>query len=186
MNSNLWIGIIPVLVFVVLESFTNKKMALLSALALAVAELIFTIVVYKTIDEITILGFFLIGVAVFLSLKTENDIYFKLQPAILGWILALVFFFFYYVLNRFLLNEMFHKYMGDSFQNILEQTTDPEFLENYLKLLSKYMGWLFFIHGTLTGYAAFKLNKWWWFIIRVPGLYILMIVFSILAMRGVL
>ncbi len=184
MNSNLWIGILPVLVFVILESFTNKKAALISALILAVAELIFTISVYGTIDEITILGFVLVGLAVFLSLKTDNDIYFKLQPAILGWILCGIFFFFYFVLGRPLLSEMFHKYMGTSIQEMLGQNINQDFLDRYLKILSRDMGWLFLIHGSLTAFAALKMSKWWWFAIRVPGLYILLFIFSLIAMKN--
>lgn len=184
MNTNLLIGIIPVVAFIILESFTNKKAALISALILAVAELIFTVSVYGMIDEITILGFVLVGIAVFLSVKTDNDIYFKLQPAILGWILCGVFFFFYYVLDRPLLSEMFHKYNGESFQEMLGQTIDPKFIGLYMKILSRDLGWLFLLHGSLTAFAAFKLNKWWWFAIRVPGLYILMIVFCIIAMKN--
>ncbi|MCE9596454.1 MAG: septation protein IspZ [Spirochaetia bacterium] len=182
--STLWIGIVPVLVFVILESVSGKKTALISAIALAFLELVFSLVVYGAIDELTIIGFVLVGIAVAISLKTDNDLYFKLQPAALGLIFASVFLVFYFVLDKPLLIVMYDKYMKGALGPVLADDTKRIVFLRAMHTLSRDMGFWFLLHAALTAWAAMKLSKWWWFAIRVPGLYIIMLLACFIAIRG--
>lgn len=183
-SSTLWIGILPVLVFVILESASGKRTALISAIVLAFLELIFSLVVYGGIDELTIIGFVLVGIAVFLSLKTNNDLYFKLQPALLGLIFAIVFLVFYFILDKPLLVVMYDKYMKGAVGDILNNEMKRAVFLKAMQILSRDMGFWFLLHAGLTAWAAVKLSKWWWFAIRVPGLYLIMMLACFIAIRS--
>jgi len=183
-DSSFWIGILPIIVFVILESFTGKRAALVSAVIMAALELIFSLTVYGGIDELTILGFVLVGVAVFLSVKTDNDLFFKFQPVALGVILSLTFFVFYYILDRPLLTAMFDKYMAGSYAQI-SRGMPKEFFLRILTVLSRDLVFWFLLHAALIAWAALRLSKWWWFAIRVPGFYIILFVACLIAVREV-
>lgn len=183
-SSTIWIGILPVLVFVILESVSGKRVALISAIVLAFLELIFSLIVYGAIDELTIIGFVLVGIAVFLSLKTDNDLYFKLQPVVLGLIFAGIFLVFYFILDKPLLIFMYDKYMKGAVGNLLNDDAKRFVFLKAMHILSRDMGFWFILHAALTCWAALKLSKWWWFAIRVPGLYLIMILACIVAIRS--
>ena len=55
MNASvLLFGILPLLAFVIIDSFAGLKHGILAAVLFAIAEAIYTISVYGTVDEITI------------------------------------------------------------------------------------------------------------------------------------
>ncbi|MFP4522147.1 MAG: septation protein IspZ [Fibrobacterota bacterium] len=181
-SSLLWAGIIPVILFIVLDSIASRKAAVYSAVVFAVLETVFTFVKFGRPDEITLLSGILIIVLGYFTLKKEDNRYFLMQPVVLGVFTAAVFFFFYYVLDKPLLNYLFYKYD-------LEKIYGVAIPERPLEILSRDMGFWFLLHAGILYYAAVRLGKWWWAAIRVPGLYILLIVAlymeKILFMRGI-
>jgi len=184
--NTFFIGILPVIVFVVLDSVTTKKTAIISAVALAFAEFVFTIVKYHTIDELTVLSVLLAVVFGWLSIKKNNDLYFKLQPAILGVFFAGSFFFFYHVLNKPLFNYMIEKYMNNNIEPFLHNKIPKDYFMEMMRVMSRDLGWWVLAHALLTAYAAVKLSKWWWFVIRVPLFYVILVVAMLFEMRVVI
>jgi hypothetical protein len=170
-------GILPLLVFVILDSVTSKKTAILSAMLMAVAELVFTLVQYHTIDGLTVMaGVLAVGFG-FLSYKLKNDIYFKLQAAIVGAMLGLAMLFYYHALGQPLMNVAMNKYMGDKLYVLFEANGWPRpMLDELLRRISRDLGWWLLGHAGLTAYTALKCNKWLWFVVRVPLLYIMVFV----------
>ncbi|MFH0920310.1 MAG: septation protein IspZ [Fibrobacterota bacterium] len=169
-----WIGILPILLFVVLDSFTSKKTAILSATGMALAELVFTLVQYHTIDGLTVMaGVLAVGFGL-LSYKLKNDLYFKLQAAIVGAMMGLAMLFYYYVLNEPLMHVAAQKYMGDKFYLLLEAKgwTRP-LIDELLRRISRDFGWFLLAHAGVTAWTALRCNKWIWFTVRVPLLYAL-------------
>jgi intracellular septation protein len=184
--SLFWIGILPVVAFVILDSFTTKKNAIYSAIALAVAELLFTIIKFHTIDELTVFSVLLVIVFGGISIKKNNDLFFKLQPAFLGLFFALSFFFFYYVLDKPIFNFMMEKYFNNNVEMFLKGRIPREYFMRLLNVLSRDLGWWILGHAALTAYAAVKLSKWWWFFIRVPAFYIILIIAMMFEQRVVM
>lgn len=58
--SLFWIGILPVVAFVILDSVTTKKNAIYCAIAFAFAELAFTLIKFHRIDELTVFSLLLV------------------------------------------------------------------------------------------------------------------------------
>ena len=84
MNASLLLfGILPLIAFVIIDSFAGLTAGLIAGVAFAIAELIYTLVVYGTVDGLTIGSTVLILIFGFLSFKSKKDIYFKLQPVII-------------------------------------------------------------------------------------------------------
>ncbi|MBF0430271.1 MAG: hypothetical protein HQK83_03260 [Fibrobacteria bacterium] len=171
-NSMLWIGILPVIAFLILDSYTDKKKALLGAIVLGLGEFIFTLIQFGSIDYLTVLTLLLLLVFVGISLKTNNDFYFKIQSAVVNIILALILIVSQYLFGKFILLDGFIKYVGINFFAKYNPAITKEITIQLLEALNTQLPWWLFIHSALTIYAAAKWNKWLWAIIRIPGLYI--------------
>mgnify|MGYP005653480877 CR=1 FL=1 len=52
--SFLLLGILPLLIFVIIDAFSNIKAALISAIIIAIGEAILSIFIFKEIDSLTI------------------------------------------------------------------------------------------------------------------------------------
>jgi len=184
--NTFFIGILPVIVFVVLDSITTKKSAIISAVVLAFGEFLFTIIKYHTIDELTVLSVALVVVFGWLSIKKGNDIYFKIQPAILGLFFSASFFFFYYILDKPLFNFMVEKYLDNDIGKYIPANIPKEYFMEMMRIMSRDLGWWILFHALLTAYAAFRMSKWWWFFIRVPFFYILLFIGMLFEQRVVM
>jgi intracellular septation protein A len=174
--NTFFVGVLPILIFVILDSVTTKKAAILSAMLLALGELIFTLVKYHTIDELTVLSVVLVALFGGLSIKKNNDVYFKLQPAILGFFFAASFFFFYYFLDKPIFNFMIEKYFNNDVEPFLHNRVPKGYFLELMRVLSRDLGWWILAHALLTAYAAFRMSKWWWFAIRVPFFYVIIFI----------
>jgi intracellular septation protein A len=170
-------GILPLLVFVILDSFSSKKVAILSAMGMAVAELIFTLVQYHTIDGLTVLAGVLAVSFGYLSFRLQNDIYFKLQAAIVGAMMGLALIFYYYCLDQPLMNVAMSKYFGDKFYVLMAaKGWSKPWVDEFMRRISRDLGWWLLGHAGLTAYTALRCNKWIWFAVRVPLLYVMLFV----------
>lgn len=72
------------------------------------------------------------------------------------------------------MNYMFDKYFSDSVENLLNGKISLDRFHIIMKLVSRDFGWWFIGHSLITAFAAFRLSKWMWFFVRVPGFYLLM------------
>ncbi len=176
-SSFLYFGLLPALLFVLIDSFSSKKAAIIGATAMAVLELAFTLIMYGAIDFLSVMAVCFALFFGFLSFKLNNDIYFKLQTPILNTFFAAAFLFSYHILKRPLLTVMMEKYMPGFVAN-LEATRgiDTSLFMGMLNTLSRDMGIWLLLHSSLTAYAALKLSKWVWFLCRVPLFYVMLFI----------
>ena len=96
----------------------------------------------------------------------------KLQPVFLGLGFAIIAFWLQASGKPVLLLAL------DKYASLLPATMEnaianPSF-RDLLKQVSFYLGFGFLMHASLVGYAAFRMNNWWWLIIRGIGLYVMM------------
>ena len=72
-------GVLPILVFLIVDSFAGQKKALIGVLLMAMGEVLFSLIKFGTIDYLTWVTFAILGIFVGLSLWKKNDIYFKIS-----------------------------------------------------------------------------------------------------------
>jgi hypothetical protein len=169
MSVSLFVGIIPLLLFVILDSIANLKVALIGAVLMAIFELIFSFFYFGEMDSITILSFILVVVLAFFSYKKGNAIHFKMQPIILSFVFGVTFIVAYF-LNYPLFYIFSIKYQALLPEEFKVFLTYPLFVD-FLKLASLYMGYSFILHAIATWIAALKLSNWWWILMRGIGFY---------------
>ena len=179
-STTLLFGILPLLVFVIVDSFFDLKAALISAVVIALAEAILSFVLFGTLDIVTGFSVLLVLVMSFLSYQQKSDLAFKFQPVVLGVALggALVI---SYWIGKPLLYLMTTKYASHMPQEVQNQLTNP-LMKKFLIAGTQMCGLALLIHAGIVAYAAMKLSKWWWLVIRGIGFYVFVFGASFLTM----
>ena len=96
MNSyNLLLGIVPLVLFVILDTFLSVKKALIFAIFVALIEAIYTIYKFGELDLVTGFSFLLLVILGLTSFYKDDSIYFKFQPVLLSCFLSLYLLFTY-------------------------------------------------------------------------------------------
>ena len=177
--NTLLIGIIPLLLFAILDSYFNLKIALIATLIFTLIEIIYTIYAFGQLDSISLLSIILVLILVGLSYKKNNRIIFKLKPGILNASLGL-YMVVTYLFGKPLFIELIAKYpkLISQDQYLMFQTLKGQAL---LTTLSFNMGVALTIHGIIVGYSGLKHNNFWWAIINSIGLIIAIIIGSLSA-----
>lgn len=170
--TTLLFGVLPLIAFVIIDSFAGLKAGIISALLFAALELTYTLVMYKKVDEITLGSLALVLIFGYLSYRSGDSFYFKIQPVILGTLFALAFLVMQWM-GKPLLLVLVEKYQYIFPENMRLQMANPAYL-HFLAKASHVLGWGFLIHAGLVGYSALYLSNWWWLAMRGIGVYVMM------------
>ena len=167
-------GILPLIAFAIIDTFAGVRWAVVSAAALAILELSYTVIVLKTIDAITITTVVLVILFATITYRTKNPIFFKFQPVILGTVFGLI------LLGYQLFYEPLLLVLADKYQVLFPKEQQilfqrPE-LREILGRASHFVGWGFIVHAGIVAYTALHMSKWWWLITRGFGVYIMMFI----------
>ena len=169
-SLSILMGILPLLAFVIIDSFFGIRAGLISALVLAVAEACFSYIYFGELDSITLASLFLVFLMGVVALKKESKMVFLFQPVILsaglGFYLVISYLLGYPIILDFML-----KYKSFFPVNFQEQL-NYEFVQNVFRALTYTSGIGFLLHALLNAFAALKLNKWWWIGIKAIGPYV--------------
>ncbi len=169
MNSLvLLFGLLPALAFLVAALFFRQRTSLWIGAGCALAEMAYTVWVFRTLDALTFLSLLLVVALGAAAALRENERIFRLYPAAQSLLFALVFLFFYHALNSPLLSFAVGKYLGDQAQ-ALARVGPPGFFARYLELLSRDLGWWFLGHGLLALWTAVRGGRLTWTILAVFG-----------------
>ncbi len=167
----LFVGILPMIVFAVLESYLDAKKGVIGAIILAAISGVLTWVLMGEVDYEIFLVVGLMLVTGLISIKTNNSIYFKFQPVVNGVVYVLVFAWF-----QFFDVPIMAKYLPKMAEQFKE-SFPPQALEfllsdNGTALLSRIslfsMVWLG-IHAGLVGYCALRTSTKIWLVARTIG-----------------
>ncbi len=157
-------GIIPLFIYVIADEIWGTKIGLIVAVVVGLAEMIFYLVKDKKIDKFILFDTLLLIALGGISMLLDNDIFFKLKPALIGFIgvvlIGIMAFF-----KPQLIIPMMHRYMKD-FQAGEEQ----------LKLMQKQMKVIFYIftaYTLLVLYSALFMSKEAWAFISGGLFYII-------------
>lgn len=172
MSLNLILGILPLVAFVIIDSFLGLKAGLIAAAVLAVAEAIYSFYELGSLDWLSVGSLALVLLFGLLSFISNKAIYMKLQPVFLGLSFGLV------MLVLQIMNQPILLLVMDKYGSIIpaEVATNLQhpLARQMLARASLYLGIGFLLHAGLVAYAAYRMSNWWWLFIRGIGLYIMM------------
>ncbi len=158
-------GLIPLLVFIVADEIWGMKVGLVVAVSIGLVEMLITWIREKRIDNFVLLDMFLLFVLSSLSYLFENEIFFKVKPAMMDLVLVALL-----SLSLFSridpLGSMSQRYLKDV---KLEGIQKDLFRKNLFVML-----WITLIHTLMVLWAAFFMSKEVWAFVSSFMLFIMM------------
>jgi len=176
---NLAFGFLPLLAYIIADEIftahfgevTGTKYALIFAIGLGFFQAVFIYIREHRLDKMVILDTSLLLLLGAVSLFSGNDLFFKLKPAIVEGLLAVLLFIMAFFKPNLLI--LFVGHLGKEF----------EFTETNLQAMRKstrIMFVLIIIHTGLIVFSAFFMSKEAWGFISGPLLYILFGIYFVL------
>jgi len=157
-------GFLPLIVFIIVDSFLGTEMGILFAIGFGLIELLVIYLKEKRIDKFVIGDTLLLVALGGISILLENEIFFLLKPALIELIFcALIGVSVFSKQN--LVMKMSQRYMKGLEINDAAQ-------QNFTRSL-KAMFWMFLVHVVLIVYSAYFMSKEAWVFISGGLLYIL-------------
>jgi hypothetical protein len=183
MNTSVFLlGILPLLAFVIIDSFAGMKAALITAVVLALAEAGYSHFVLGQIDNVTIASFILVFLLAAQSWRSGSEKFFLFQPVILSGVLGTYLIVTYLMGSPLFLDFMmkyedfFASYMAGLHQDVTKEqaiaSLHTEKAQKLFSLMSLTSGISLYAHAAAVAFAALKLNKWWWIVIRIVAFYL--------------
>lgn len=161
-------GILPIILFTVIEEKYGVIPGLVAAMIFSVGELTYEKIRYHKISFLTWVGNGLILGMGLVSLLTADGIWFKLQPAILEFI------FFIFLLTSWVVKKPFLKVM------MLKQNPNlPDAVLVFTSGLTFRLSLFFLFHAVLATYAALHWSTESWAILKGVGLTVSMILYMV-------
>ncbi len=157
-------GLLPLIVFILVDEFYGTSAGLIVAVCFGIAQLIYSYLREKVFDKFTLYDTLLIVALGIVSYALDNDIFFKLKPALVGAILCVLL-----GISAFtkvnLLALMSKRY--------LEGVELKEEQEKQFKRSLRALFIIFSFHTLLVLYSAFFLSKEAWAFISTVLFYML-------------
>jgi isopentenyldiphosphate isomerase/intracellular septation protein A len=164
-------GFIPLLIFIIADEIWGTKIGLIVAVAVGIAEFVYTYWREKRLDSFILLDTVLLVGLGAVSLLLDNEIFFKLKPAVIQTIFCLILAISVFS-PRNLLLVMSKRYMkGAEINNEAEK----KFNQSLRALL-----FIFLFHTALVYYSAYFMSKEAWGFISGGLFYILFAVYFVI------
>jgi isopentenyldiphosphate isomerase/intracellular septation protein A len=163
-------GFIPLFIFIIADELWGTTVGLIVAIATGIIELIYYWIKDRKFDKFILFGTLLIVILGVVSIVLENDIFFKLKPALIGVLMCGILGVSVFTPSNILLN-MSKRYMkGIEFN-------DAQYLQ--MKRSMKGVFWLFTGYTLLVFYSAYFMSKEAWAFISGGLFYILFAVYFV-------
>lgn len=161
-------GLIPLIIFILADEIWGTKIGLYVALGFGVGEFLFYFIKDKFIDKFILLDTGLLLVMGAVSIALENDLFFKIKPALIeGILLSIIGFSLWGPKN--LIMVMSKRYMG-------EINFNPE-QEKLMRQNMLAMFWITSVHIILVIFSALYMSKEAWLFISGGLFYILFVAY---------
>jgi len=157
-------SLFPLIVFIVVDEFFGTQAGLLVAVSFGIAQLLFSFIKNKVFDKFTFFDTLLIVILGGVSYVLENEIFFKLKPALVGVILCVLL-----GVSAFSRLNVFAMMSKRYFDGI---TLNDEQVRQFTRSLKVLFG-IFLIHTGLVLYSAFYMSKEAWAFISTVLFYLL-------------
>ncbi len=202
MNASLVImEFLPLIVYIGVDAWKGFRAGIIAAMICTLIMLAYNFFMFGELDKFILGEGIMILVLGTISLKMNNDRYFKFQPTVLALVFAGVFAWFQVFDQPVMLHFIPHMekllqtnpsemraldpatIKTDEASPMLEMLRSEHF-KNVLGRLSGHMIWLFIAHGLIMIYAAIRLKTAGWFAWRLaiyPALFILVVINQLFA-----
>jgi isopentenyldiphosphate isomerase/intracellular septation protein A len=168
--KNFSIGFIPLFIFIVADEFFDTKTALIIAVFVGIGEFLYYYIRFKQVEKFVLFDTALIIALGGISILLDNDIFFKLKPALIEFIIVILL-----GIHSFS-NKPLLLMMGKRFMKDLEIN---EFQMKQMKKLTKVLFFIFLAHVGLIIYSAYYLsNEAWAFISGGLFYFIFVLIFA--------
>lgn len=161
----------PAIFYWYLESQYPVKTALVGGILLSIAEIIFEKIYSKHVHQLSKFNFFLIITLGGFSLMEENGIWFKLQPSLSLWAVAIY------------MGLKLKKGSGFFREMLIEMRPDaihpPDFI---MKSMEQNIVIMFAFYGLLMGVLAIWFSTSTWAFFKTAGLFVVMGIFMVIQM----
>lgn len=167
-------GILPLLVFAIVDIFAGMRAAILAAVVIAFLEAGWSWYTFGEIDNITWVSIGLIVVMGAISLRMKDSRLFKFQPVVLAAVFALTLSWFQFQGEPLLVQMMpkVAKLLSPEQQALV---SDERMIKAMARLDLMMIG-VFVVHGAMVAWSAMRKSTLHWIIVRGVGIYALMVV----------
>jgi intracellular septation protein A len=171
-------GLLPLIVFAVVDLFAGMRAAIIAAILVAFAEAAWSWHQFGEIDNITWLSIGLIVTMGLLSIKMKDPVLFKFQPVVMALILAAGMAWFQWQ-GQPLLVQIMPKVAAMLPEEQRWTLNAPEIVEK-MRRLDLLMIPTLIAHAAVVAWAALRRSTVFWLIARGVGFYALLVMVSIL------
>jgi hypothetical protein len=173
-------GFLPVIAYLAVGTFSGRRAALWTALAVAALECGYVSAAGGRLDVPVLLSLGVLAALVVASQRTGDDFWFRIHGAVLASGLAAVLLVAWYGFDRALLLDLAERQHG--LAALSEMSGDPrltpELVGELLRLFSYQLPWWLLLHALLTLHAAANWGRWGWAMVRLPGFLLMFILAS--------
>jgi len=162
--KNFAIGFLPIFIFIVTDELYGTKIGLIIAIFSGLVYLGYYFIRFKKIEKMILLDTALILAMGSISLIFENDLFFKIKPALIELILVAILGIHAFS-SRPILLDMQKRYVGE--------IVIPEAQVRMLKQLSRLLFVVILLHTLAIGYTAYYSSKEMWAFVSGGLFYIL-------------
>jgi hypothetical protein len=202
MNASLVImEFLPLIVYFGVDAWKGFRAGIIAAMACTLLMVVYEFFFFGELDKFILGEGIMIMVLGAISLKMNNDRYFKFQPTVLALVFASVFAWFQLFDQPLMLHFIPHmekilhsepnemRALDPSQVEVSEaspmlETMRSEHFRMILGRISGHMIWLFIAHGLIMVYAAIRLKTAGWFAWRLaiyPALLVLVVINQLIA-----
>ncbi len=166
-------GILPLVVFAIVDIFAGMRTAIIAAIVIALLEAGWSWYRFGEVDNITWISIGLIVVMGLISLRMKDSRLFKFQPVVLAGVMVITFAWFQWRGDP-LLVQMMPK-VASFFSPEQQALMSDQRMINAMARLDLLMVGVFAVHGSLVAWSALRKSTMHWLIMRGVGIYVLMI-----------
>lgn len=152
-------GILPLVVYTVVEEIYGTHWGLITGLVLGVLEIVFEKILYKKVSTITWVVNALVIALGFVSLYMNDGIWFKLQPAFAEFIMVVI------LWGSLILKKPFLREMA-----LKQNPNIQKYMLEFLSSITFRLGFFFLLHCSLAVWAAYDWSTVNWALLKGVGL----------------
>lgn len=161
-------GLLPVIAFTLIEEYYGVIAGLIAGMVFGVGEVCWELYKYKKVQKMTLFGNGLLIVLGVISLISSEGIWFKLQPAIMEGVFALV------LWGSVLAGKPLLSYLAEQQGHQL-----PELIKSRMKGITFRSGLFFAAHAGLAVWAALAWSTTNWALLKGIGLTVSFILYLV-------
>ncbi|WP_374074219.1 inner membrane-spanning protein YciB [Bdellovibrio bacteriovorus] len=162
-------GLLPVIAFTLIEEYYGTMAGLIAGMVFGVGEISWELYKYKKVQKITWFGNGLLFVLGGISLISSEGLWFKLQPALMEGVFALV------LWGSVILGKPLFSYLAEQ-----QGHQFPDIIKTRMKGITVRSGFFFAIHTGLAIWAALAWSTTAWALLKGIGLTVSFILYLVI------